>query len=156
MCRFLALLFIFPVCAHSQEISIDQFLQGLSDGESFNLLDAREQEEYQVSHLKGAVHIGYKNFNLKSTLAKIDKNKKTVVYCSLGYRSGKIVKKLLQKKVKAINLNEGIFTWVNKGLKVYAEGEEVSRVHGHSKKWSKHIKSGEVVLPKKKNDWFWF
>ena len=28
------------------------------------ILDAREKEEYEISHLKGAFHIGFKNFNL--------------------------------------------------------------------------------------------
>ena len=28
------------------------------------LLDAREIEEYEVSHLKNSIHVGYDNFNL--------------------------------------------------------------------------------------------
>ncbi|HAH34854.1 MAG TPA: rhodanese-like domain-containing protein, partial [Flavobacteriaceae bacterium] len=52
------------------------------------LLDTREKKEYQVSHIKGALHAGYKNFNLQK-VSKTIKNKdaQIIVYCSLGVRS---------------------------------------------------------------------
>jgi hypothetical protein len=30
------------------------------------VLDARERKEYQISHLKGAIHVGYDNFKIES------------------------------------------------------------------------------------------
>ena len=59
------------------------------------LLDTREREEYNVSHLKNAIYTGYNHFNLDSVEKHIpNKNNPIVVYCSLGVRSEKIGIKL--------------------------------------------------------------
>jgi rhodanese-related sulfurtransferase len=62
------------------------------------LLDAREEKEYKVSHLKEAICVGSDNFDLNKTLAKLPKDKtaKIVVYCSLGIRSETVAHKLIQ------------------------------------------------------------
>ena len=53
------------------------------------LLDAREQKEFKVSHLRNAICVGYDNFSITKTIKILpsDKNSKIVVYCSLGIRS---------------------------------------------------------------------
>jgi len=58
-------------------------------------LDAREYLEYNVSHLKNSVWVGYNDFEI-SRVKNIAKNKKIVVYCSVGYRSEKITEKLIK------------------------------------------------------------
>ncbi len=47
------------------------------------ILDTRELNEYNVSHLKNATHVGYNRFNLKK-IEKLIRNKteKIIVYCS--------------------------------------------------------------------------
>ena len=48
------------------------------------LLDAREPEEFAVSHLKNAICVGYEDFNLKTVTNSIkNKDQDIVVYCSL-------------------------------------------------------------------------
>ena len=42
--------------------------------DQYLLLDARELEEYRISHIPGAKHIGYNDFDIKS-MKGIDKNK---------------------------------------------------------------------------------
>ena len=76
------------------------------------LLDAREEKEFKVSHLKNAICVGYDNFKLKETLEKLpeDKNTKIVVYCSLGIRSETVAHKLIEAGYTNIyNLYGGIF-----------------------------------------------
>jgi rhodanese-related sulfurtransferase len=52
------------------------------------LLDSREEEEYEISHIKGAVHVGYKQFNIADFIKnKPHKTDMIVIYCSLGVRS---------------------------------------------------------------------
>ena len=59
------------------------------------LLDAREPEEFAVSHLKNAICVGYEDFNLKTVTNSIkNKDQDIVVYCSLGIRSEDIAIKL--------------------------------------------------------------
>lgn len=115
-------------------------------------LDAREIEEYNVSHIPGAIHVGYKGFNLEKTLRIISKNKTVVVYCSVGYRSGEIAQKLNQNSTKAFNLYGGIFNWINMKRPVEDfNNNKTFKIHGYDKSWSKWIHEGEIVLTEKKS-----
>jgi rhodanese-related sulfurtransferase len=42
------------------------------------LIDAREKNEYEVSHIEGAVSMGYEKFDMKN-LPEIDKDKTIIV-----------------------------------------------------------------------------
>ncbi len=113
------------------------------------LLDARDQKEYDVSHLKNAIRVGYNDFKLKETLPKLPKNKNTkiVVYCSLGIRSETVAHKLIQEGYTNVyNLYGGIFEWKNANFNVVDTlGNTTEKVHAFSKSWSKWLKKGEKV-----------
>lgn len=109
-------------------------------------LDAREKKEFDVSHIKNAVWVGYDDFNI-ARLDSISKESKIVVYCSVGYRSEKITAQLETNGFKATsNLYGGIFEWVNQGLPVYDNsGNQTEKVHAYSKKWGIWLNKGEKV-----------
>lgn len=113
------------------------------------LLDAREEKEYQVSHLKDAICVGYDNFNLKKTINKLpkDKNAKIVVYCSLGIRSETVAYKLIKAGYTNVyNLYGGIFEWKNANFKVIDTlGKPTENIHTFNKEWSKWLKKGKKV-----------
>ncbi|ARV06500.1 rhodanese [Polaribacter sp. SA4-10] len=113
------------------------------------LLDARETKEYNVSHLKDALYVGYDAFNLKETLTKLpqDKNAKIVVYCSLGIRSEIVADKLIKEGYTNVyNLYGGIFEWKNNNFQVVDSlGNETEKVHTFNKYWSKWLKKGKKV-----------
>ena len=113
------------------------------------LLDARETKEYNVSHLKEALCVGYDTFNLKETLTKLpqDKNAKIVVYCSLGIRSEIVADKLIKEGYTNVyNLYGGIFEWKNNNFQVIDTlGNETEKVHTFNKDWSKWLKKGKKV-----------
>jgi rhodanese-related sulfurtransferase len=78
-------------------------------------LDAREPAEYDVSHIAGAVPVGYDHFDL-SEVKDIPKDQEIIVYCSVGYRSEKVSEQLLAAGYqKVTNLYGGIFEWKNQG-----------------------------------------
>ena len=109
------------------------------------LLDTRSYREYEVSHIEGAIWVGYDEFDI-SKLASISKDKKVVVYCSVGYRSGKIGEKLAKAGYsKVFNLWGGIFDWVNKGKPVVNDTGATNHIHGYNKKWGKWLTRGEIV-----------
>ena len=113
------------------------------------ILDTREQNEFDTSHLKNAVWVGYNHFSMDSVLKKIpNKNEKIVVYCSVGIRSEIIASKL--KKVgytNVYNLYGGIFEWKNNNFSVYnLKRKETDSVHVFSETWSKWLKSGIKVF----------
>ena len=113
------------------------------------LLDAREQKEFEVSHLKNAICVGYDKFKLKETIAKLpeDKNAKIVVYCSLGIRSETVAYKLIKAGYTNVyNLYGGIFEWKNANFQVVDTlGNTTEKVHTFNKDWSKWLKKGKKV-----------
>ena len=113
------------------------------------LLDARDKEEYKISHLETAIRVGYKDFLLKETIAKLpkDKTKKIVVYCSLGIRSETIAHKLVKEGYTNVyNLYGGIFEWKNANFNVVdSVGKQTEKVHTYSKHWGKWLKKGKKV-----------
>ena len=112
------------------------------------VLDAREAQEYQVSKIENALHIGYENFDLNKLRDLIsDKNTTLIVYCSVGVRSGKIAEKLIANGYTSVyNLYGGILDWVNKGYPVYDDNKKrTEKVHVFSKKWGVYLSKGKKV-----------
>ncbi len=103
-------------------------------------LDAREREEFQVSHLPGAAWIGYSDFDVMR-LSALPKDQMIVVYCSVGYRSGKIAAQMRKDGFSNVfNLWGGIFHWYNSGRKVVNDAGETDAIHMYNTEWSKWVK----------------
>lgn len=113
---------------------------------SILVLDAREINEYKVSHIPGAKFIGYNNFNMK-LLKDIPKDASIVVYCSLGVRSELIAEKLINDGFTNVeNLYGGIFEWVYNDMEVVNKKEEVTqKVHTYDENWGEWLLKGEKV-----------
>lgn len=108
--------------------------------DNYVLLDARELEEYLVSHIPGAMHLGYDNPQF-DILHKLSKDENIVVYCSIGYRSEKIGEKLLEQGFTDVkNLYGSIFEWANCGYELEDPRDKpTQQVHTYNKKWSKWL-----------------
>ena len=104
------------------------------------LLDVREKEEYEVSHLKDAVRAASEQEALKA-LEGIPPDRPVVLYCSVGYRSSEMAG-FLQKRgyEKVYNLEGSIFAWANEGKPVYRGEERVQVVHPYDRVWGKLLK----------------
>lgn len=112
------------------------------------LLDAREFSEYHVSHIKNAIYVGYDHFKMDSIQNRItDKNKKIVVYCSLGIRSEIVAEKLKKAGFTNVyNLYGGIFEWKNNDFPIYnSEEKKTENIHAFSKEWGKWLKKGVKI-----------
>jgi rhodanese-related sulfurtransferase len=114
------------------------------------LLDAREWNEYKVSHIENAKYVGYDQFEI-GTLKSISKKRKIVVYCSVGYRSEKISEKLKQVGFTDVsNLYGGIFEWVNQSNPVVdSKGKTTENIHAYNKTWSMWLDKGVKVYDSK-------
>ena len=116
------------------------------------LLDARERDEFEVSHLKNSIWVGYKTFDIDKVLETLpNKDVPIVVYCSLGVRSEDIGEKLEKAGFTHVkNLYGGIFEWKNKGYPVYNSNQkETEKVHAYSKYWSGFLTNAEKVYSSK-------
>ncbi|WP_395076415.1 rhodanese-like domain-containing protein [Flavobacterium sp.] len=115
------------------------------------ILDAREKNEFETSHLKNANFIGYNNFNSKKIIQDYKNQDATiVVYCSIGIRSEKIGEKLLKLGYKNVyNLYGGIFEWKNQNQEVVdSEQKPTENVHAFSKEWSEYLLKGNKIITK--------
>lgn len=127
-------------------ISIYELASSKSDA---LLLDTREANEYEVSHIKGALCVGYDDFDIEKFQENHpDKNQQIVVYCSLGIRSEAIGEKLKDAGYTNIkNLYGGIFEWKNNSFEVYnSEQRPTDSIHAYSQKWSKWLKNGIPIF----------
>lgn len=112
------------------------------------LLDTRELFEYQTSHIKGAIHVGYDTFNINLVKQNIENSEAfIVVYCSIGIRSEKIAEQLKANGYKTVyNLYGGIFEWKHHKYTVYnSNNTETDSIHTYTKKWSKWLNQGIAV-----------
>lgn len=126
-------------------ISIQEYLQ--MDADSVVVLDAREQHEYRVSHLRYARNIGFIWFDMRD-IYDIPKDKAVVVYSSIGDRSQRITEMLIRAGYRKVyNLYGGIFEWVNQGYPVYTGRDvQTSQVHIYKKDLNIWLKRGTKVL----------
>ena len=109
------------------------------------LLDARELYEFEVSHIKNGIYVGYDDFEISTVNEKItDKSSKIVVYCSIGIRSEDIAERLKNEGYTHVyNLFGGIFEWKNNNYTVYNKDEKpTENVHAFSKEWSQWLLKG--------------
>jgi rhodanese-related sulfurtransferase len=109
-------------------------------------LDARERKEYDVSHIKNAVYVGYNNFDF-AAIKNIAKGSEIIVYCSIGKRSEEITQKLKKAGYNNVsNLYGGIFEWVNLQNEVVdMNNKKTSKVHAYGRFWGQWLDKGEKV-----------
>jgi len=123
-------------------ISVEELRQHLGD---YKIFDAREKAEYDISHIPGAVNIGYDNFD-PADFDEIKKDEPVVLYCSVGYRSEKIGERLEEMGFTHVtNLYGSIFDWANKGLPlVNKSGKRTLKIHTYNEEWSKWVSNPKL------------
>jgi rhodanese-related sulfurtransferase len=99
------------------------------------LLDARTEEEFRVSRLKGAVRIDPYRPSLQP-LQGFRKDTSVVVYSSAGYRGARVASWLGRAGYTSVsNLSGGIFAWVNQGHPVFRGETPTAQVHPYDHNW---------------------
>jgi sulfur-carrier protein adenylyltransferase/sulfurtransferase len=96
-----------------KEISVVELHQMIENKEDFQLIDVREQHEADISALNDGVLIPLGQ--IPANEDKIAKDKKVVIYCRSGIRSGQAVN-YLQSKLgldNLYNLKGGILAWAD-------------------------------------------
>jgi rhodanese-related sulfurtransferase len=104
------------------------------------LLDTRRESEFAVSHLEGAVRLDPDTED--DDLAKIaDRKGPVVTYCSVGYRSSGVARRLLRAGCEDVrNLEGSIFKWANEGRAVVRDGRAAREVHPFNESWGKLLR----------------
>ncbi len=107
------------------ECTIDDVRARLAAGETFILVDVREESEFANGHVPGAVHLG-KGVIERDIEAKIpDPATPLVLYCGGGFRSA-LAADAIQKMgyANVISMDGGWRAWTENGLPVEKTGQE--------------------------------
>lgn len=128
-----------------EQVDVQSF-QEISKNNKVHILDAREKEEFEVSHIEGAEYIGYERFK-NSSVKSISKSDTILVYCSVGYRSEKIGERLKKMGFENVyNLRGGIFQWKNEGKETLnSNNQTTDSVHAYSPEWGIWLNEGIKV-----------
>ncbi len=104
------------------------------------ILDVRTKEEFDVSHLEGALRTDPDHPDIAALNLRAETT--VVVYCSVGARSAAIVDELVAAGfAKVYNLEGGIFDWANEGRPIFRDGEPTDQVHPYGEPWGLYLKS---------------
>ena len=150
--------FLFSAPLFSQSAAYTVLLEGIYDDHvptvrveqitylaNYQVLDTRENDEFEVSHLPTAIRVGYDSFDV-STTDGLDKGKPVLVYCTVGARSQDIGRKLQAAGfTRVYNLYGGIIQWANSGKTLLAGGIPTDKVHTYSRAWGIWLNRGEKV-----------
>ena len=103
-----------------KEISVQELKEKLDNGEDFQLIDVREDFEYETSNIGGQlIPLG----GILIEADNIDKNKPVVIMCRSGKRSAAAIMQLEQQGYTNLsNLKGGILAWqaeIDPTLNVY-------------------------------------
>jgi rhodanese-related sulfurtransferase len=95
-----------------QEITVEDLKRMKDNGEDFQLIDVREDFEYQMSNLDGElIPLG----GILIETEKIDHDKPVIIMCRSGKRSAMAVMQLeAQGFTNLYNLQGGILAWADR------------------------------------------
>lgn len=104
------------------------------------LLDVRRDYEFAVSHLPEARRVQNLDAVLDLGLAP---HQPIVAYCSVGYRSARLVTQLRAAGYTEVyNLAGSIFQWANEGRSLVSQGQPTTLVHPFNPLWGLLLKPG--------------
>ncbi len=98
--------------ANVRELTVDDVRRKLEAAEAFHLVDVREDSEWSVDRIKGAVHLG-KGIIERDVEARFPRHDEEIVlYCGGGYRSA-LAAEALQKMgyTNVYSMDGGIREW---------------------------------------------
>ena len=96
----------------------------LVDSGEAQLVDVREDYEWDAGRIAGAVHIELER--LPGRAAEIDKHRPVIFQCRMGRRSAFAVEAFRNGGYDAYNMSGGIEAWANAGLPLEPEDGKVA------------------------------
>lgn len=97
------------------EYTCDEVFKRLDAGEKLNLIDTREDLEWQQGRIQSSTHIGKGVIERDIEEKFPEKNSELILYCGGGFRSAIAAKSLKDMGyTKAISMDGGIREWRSK------------------------------------------
>ncbi len=92
-----------------KEISAQELAERLQSGEVLNIVDVREDMEWEEGHIRGAKHIPLGQ--LPERCEELDPEQEWFVVCRSGGRSGLACELLSEAGYKVVNMTGGLLAW---------------------------------------------
>lgn len=134
-----------------QHVAAEDVARMMADRSAI-VFDVRTEQEYNVSHLEGAIRVdpAIDSAEFLKTHADAAKGKTAVFYCSVGVRSSKLAERVGQGlkdagSVGTQNLRGGIFAWHQEGRQLHDAKGPIELVHPYDKTWGRAIKRQESI-----------
>ncbi len=102
---------------HVRECTVDDVKAKLDRGETFHLVDVREESEWAKDHLPRAIHLGKGVIERDAEQRLPDVNAEIVLYCGGGFRSALAAENLQRMGyTNVISMDGGVRGWRDKGF----------------------------------------
>jgi sulfur-carrier protein adenylyltransferase/sulfurtransferase len=100
--------------AAGSTITPKQLKEWVDEGESLDIIDVREQNEYEIVSIPGARLIPKNEFLMGDALRDLPQDKKIVLHCKTGVRSAEVLAVLKDAGfADAVHVGGGVIGWVN-------------------------------------------
>ena len=116
------------------------------------ILDTRPVKEYNVSHIEGALQVDpdITPDSFRSSYGQALKNKKIIVYCSVGQRSSILGNRLQSIALEAgaisiQNMEGGLFGWHNDNRPLVNASGKTSGIHPYNAYWGRLIENKNEI-----------
>ena len=98
-----------------KELTVNDVKAKLDRGEKFHLVDVREDSEWAIDHVAGAIHLGKGVIERDAEQRLPDKSAEIILYCGGGFRSA-LAADNLQKMgyTNVYSMDGGIRDWREK------------------------------------------
>lgn len=134
------------------QLPTELFAELTERGERLLVFDVREEEEFRVSHLPGAIRVdpGTWSWTFLRDHAEAAKGKRLVFYCSVGVRSsrlaGRVQDALMERGASGVyNLAGGLFRWHNEGRALVDETGPTPLIHPYDAHWGGLIERRQLT-----------
>ena len=108
------------------------------DSSAIVLFDTRSPEEFETSHIRNAIRLDedVSGIELGEKYGAAISGRNVVFYCSVGYRSAKVLRRITESAVltgaRSVRcLEGGIFDWYMKGNEVVNDSGTTASIHPH-------------------------
>lgn len=116
------------------------------------VFDVREQDEFDVSHILGAIRVDpdIDGDTFLREFATVVEGKNVLFYCSVGRRSSELASRvntplLTKGSLSVSNLENGIFGWHNEYRPLMSQSTVTDFVHPYNRWWGRLIKRREMI-----------
>jgi rhodanese-related sulfurtransferase len=116
------------------------------------IFDVRQQREFDVSHLRGAIRVApdVSSAEFMTLYGDLASGKSLVFYCSVGERSSALASRVRKEMLNVgaagiYNLEGGIFKWHNDGRALVSGARATEYIHPYNAYWGRLIDRSELI-----------